>query len=226
MLDVYKTCIEELENILSMYMCKGIVIIMGDMNAKIFPRAHSCRIDGRDQYFLDFIEYNNIVSVGSLDIRTGPNTTFVSFDGKSESHIDHILVPYEKCDLISSCNIPDDCSLNVSSHRPVLCSIQVPHIFSQLSTQESDVINWSKVKQDDKKLYTESLQNDVILNEVLNREIRSEGDVDNMYNQLVDRLNDTTKKCIPKSKFKPHLKPYWNKELLFLFCFDCGLTSR
>ena len=212
-LDVYKTCIEELENILSMYMCKGIVIIMGDMNAQIFPRAHSCRIDGRDQYFLDFIEYNNIVSVSSLDIRTGPNTTFVSFDGKSESHIDHILVPYEKCDLISSCNIPDDCSLNVSSHRPVLCSIQVPHIFSQPSTQESDVINWSKVKQDDKKLYTESLQNDVILNEVLNREIRSEGDVDNMYNQLVNRLNDTTKKCISKSKFKPHLKPYWNKEL-------------
>ena len=34
-----------------------------------------------------------------------------------------------------------------------------------------------------------------------------------MYNQLVNRLNDTTKKCIPKSKFKPHLKPYWNKEL-------------
>ena len=95
-LDVYKNCVEELENILSMYSDKGIVIIMGDMNAQIFPRAFASRIDSRDKFFRDFIEYNNMVSVSSMDIRTGPNSTFVSFDGKSESHIDHILVPYEK----------------------------------------------------------------------------------------------------------------------------------
>ena len=31
--------------------------------------------------------------------------------------------------------------------------------------------------------------------------------------QLVNRLNLVTKVCIPKSKFKPHLKPPWTKEL-------------
>ena len=116
-------------------------VIVGDMNAQIFPRANTRRLDSRDRYFLDFIEYNNMVSVGSLEMRIGHNMTFVSSDGKSESHIDHILMPYEKCDLISSCNIPDDCSLNVSSHRPVLCSIRVPHTFSQLITHDVDVIN-------------------------------------------------------------------------------------
>ena len=38
-------------------------------------------------------------------------------------------------------------------------------------------------------------------------------DIDTLYGQLVNRLNLVTKECIPKSKFKPHLKPYWTKEL-------------
>ena len=212
-LDVYKNCVEELENILSMYTDKGIVIIMGDMNAQIFPRTFASRIDSRDKFFRDFIEYNNMVSVSSMDIRTGPNSTFVSFDGKSESHIDHILVPYEKSDLISSCYIPDDCSLNVSTHRPILCSFQLPHILSNLNIQEPDVINWSKVKLESRVLYTECLQNNAVLKEALKHDIKSEGDIDTLYGQLVNCINDATKRHIPRSKFKSHLKPYWNKDL-------------
>ena len=167
----------------------------------------------RDQCFLDFIEYNNMVSLSSLDIRTGPISTFVSFDGKSESHIDHILMPYEKSDLISSCDIPDDSSLNVSSHRPILCSFQLPHVLSCLNTQITDVINWSKVRQEDKYLYTESLQTSAVLNDALSEEIKSVADIDNMYNQLVSSLNYAAKTHNPRSRFKPHLKPYWNKDL-------------
>ena len=62
-------------------------------------------------------------------------------------------------------------------------------------------------------MYSEYVQNDISLNENVNMEIQNVGDVDIMYNQLVNCLNDATKKCIPISKFKPHLKPYWNKEL-------------
>ena len=79
--------------------------------------------------------------VGTLGMRTGSDTTFVSFDGKSESHIDHILVPCEKCDLVLSCNIPVDSALNVSNHRPVICSITFPNAMLQSCTYEPDVIN-------------------------------------------------------------------------------------
>ena len=45
--------VEELDNILSMYMDKGTVIIMGDMNAQIFSRAQSGKIESRDQCLVD-----------------------------------------------------------------------------------------------------------------------------------------------------------------------------
>ena len=34
--------------------------------------------------------------------------------------IDHILLPIEKYDLVTSCEILDDDALNVSNHRPIL----------------------------------------------------------------------------------------------------------
>ena len=58
------------------------------------------------------------------------------------------------------------------------------YTFSQLITQDVDVINWSKVKQGDINLYSEYVQNDISLNGIVNMEIQNVGDVDIMYNQL------------------------------------------
>ena len=63
--------LEELDNILSMYMDKGTVIIMGDMNAKISPRAHSGRKESRDRCLIDFLNDNNLVSACTLDVHRG-----------------------------------------------------------------------------------------------------------------------------------------------------------
>ena len=212
-LDVYRNMIEELDNILSMYMDKGTVIIMGDMNAQISPRAQSGRIESRDRCLIDFLNDNNLVSACTLDVHKGTNATFVSFDGKSESHIDHIIMPYDKCDLLLNYNIPLDCSLNVSNHRPVICSITFPNTVPQSVTYEPDVLNWSKVKHESICMYTQTLQSDSGLIAANEQEIRTISDIDTLYGQLVNRLNLVTKVYIPKSKFKPHLKPYWTKEL-------------
>ena len=83
-----------------------------------------------------------------MDVHKDTNATFVSFDGKSESHIDHIIMPYDQCDLLLNYNIPLACSLNVSVEdlSPVICSIKFPNTVSQPVTYEPDVLNWSKVK--------------------------------------------------------------------------------
>ena len=56
---------------------------MGDMNAQIFHRAQSGKIESRDQCLIDFLCDNNLVSSSALDAHKGSNATFVSFDGKS-----------------------------------------------------------------------------------------------------------------------------------------------
>ena len=82
-------------------MDKGTVIVTGDMNAHIFPRARSGKKESSDQCLIDFLNDNNLVSASTLDVHKGANVTFVSFDGKSESHIGHISMPYYKCDLLN-----------------------------------------------------------------------------------------------------------------------------
>ena len=158
--------IEELDNILNMYMDKGTVIIMGGMNAQIFPRPLTGKIESRDRCLVDFLNDNN------LDVHKGANATLVSFDGKSESHIDHIIMPYDKCDLLLNYNIPLDCSLNVSNHRPVICFIKFPNTVLQSVTYEPDYLNWSKVKHESTCLYNQTLQSDSGLIVANEQEIR------------------------------------------------------
>ena len=185
--------LEELDNILSTYMDKGTVIIMGDMNVQISPRAQSDRKESRDRCLIDFLNDNNLASACTLDLHRGTNATFVSFDGKSESHIDHIIMPYDKCDLLLNYNIPLDCSLNVSNHRPIICSITFPDTVSQSVTYEPDVLNWSKVKHESKCVYTQMLQSDSGLIAANEQEVRTISDIDTLYGQLVNRLNLVTK---------------------------------
>ena len=63
-------------------MDKGTAIILGDMNAQIFPRAQSGKIESRDQCLIDFLNDNNLVSASTLDVHKRTNATFVSFNNK------------------------------------------------------------------------------------------------------------------------------------------------
>ena len=56
---------------------------------------------------------------------------YVSYDGLCESMIDHILILIQKIDLIKRFTIWGDEALNVSRHRPIICTINIP--FSDLS---------------------------------------------------------------------------------------------
>ena len=68
----------------------------------------------------------NLVSQNSLPMCSGASASFVSYDDAYTSLIDHILLPVERIDTVISCKILDDHVLNVSRHRPIVCSISVP----------------------------------------------------------------------------------------------------
>ena len=73
----------------------------------------------------------------TLDLCTSTPSTFVSYCGQYTSMIDHILVHNEKVDLVSVCKILDDDALNVSTHRPTVMHLNLPHAEQFLSEDES-----------------------------------------------------------------------------------------
>ena len=68
---------------------------------------------------------HHLVAVDTLPLCTGAKSTFVSYDGSTESLIDHILIPFSCVDFVQSCYIVDDNCVNVSTHRPVVVNLQI-----------------------------------------------------------------------------------------------------
>ena len=86
---------DKLQNILYLFSEKGIIIMIGDFNSHL-PEANSGgRIDNRSLCFNSLLRENNIFSINTSQLCTGPWSTFVTYDGRHESLIDYILIPEE-----------------------------------------------------------------------------------------------------------------------------------
>ena len=66
----------------------------------------------------------------------------MSYDSIYDSLIDHVLLPLERLDTISPCEILDDHVLNTSRHRQIVCRISIPVADFEYtsSTFSSDVV--------------------------------------------------------------------------------------
>ncbi|MCU7811905.1 MAG: hypothetical protein KZQ77_11825 [Candidatus Thiodiazotropha sp. (ex Notomyrtea botanica)] len=158
----YKRYLEKMDNILSTYSDMGMIILLGDFNANILSKKFSKPHDYRSRYLMNFVNQNSLVAINTLEMCCGARSSFVSYDGSNESLIDHIMLPIEKLDLVGKVCIFEDNSLNVSSHRPVYCSINVP--FGDLHQPSvSSHINWNRVDSESIDLYQSTLQGDASL---------------------------------------------------------------
>ena len=146
-----------------------------------------------------------------MDICSGASTSHVNYNGISESLIDHIILPVEKVDLVIDCSILDDDSLNVSNHRPIVCTVKLPII--PVEFKSSGSINWRNVQSDSLDSYRQSFNVDNNINNLFQYDIASTDNIDTFHDAIVSSIRQITNTCIPKSKFKSFLKPYWNKEL-------------
>ena len=50
-------------------------------------------------------KYILLVSINTLELCRGADSTFVTYDGRHESLIDHIIIPIEKLPYVSRCDI-------------------------------------------------------------------------------------------------------------------------
>ena len=105
---VYWDFIDHLHAIISMYCHYGLVILMGDFNAHLQWKRFIKSTDDRGKCLLDLMNYYNLVSLNTLSLCSGATSSFVSYDNIYESLIDHVLLPLERLDTVSSCEILDD----------------------------------------------------------------------------------------------------------------------
>lgn len=208
----YREYIEKLENIISLYSGKGMVVIIGDINAHL-KSAHFCKpVDVRGLCVSNFLDTNNLVAVNTLELCTGSRSSYVSPSGTCESLIDHIIMPVERIDTLVSCHIMDDAALNSSNHRPVICCIAFPH-FDNCEHIEANYTNWKRVTTEQIQLYVATLSNHVDILWALSMEVRNRECIDVLYDVLTRSVLDAANSSIPKSKFLHFLKPYWNNSI-------------
>lgn len=215
---VYKEYVGRLYNIISLYSENGIVILMGDMNINLLPGSSGNSSSNRSKCFMKFLQETSMLSVNKLEHCCGPKSTFVSYDNTTETCIDHIIFPSDKLHYVVGCKILDDDCLNVSRHRPVLCSVKIPNfdIVEPVCAQPS--INWKKVTDNSIIAYQEILGHNENLQYLVNNEMNCKTAIDQAYSVLVNEIKNSAQKCFPSKRFKSYLKPYWNAELSALHC--------
>ncbi|MEW8546461.1 MAG: reverse transcriptase domain-containing protein, partial [Candidatus Thiodiazotropha sp.] len=215
-MDVYREYIDKLQNIISLYSERGMVVIMGDINTHLSLSGQQGRPNNRGMYFNTLLRENNMISVNTLELCRGADSTFVTYDGRFESLIDHIIIPIEKLPYVSRCEIIEDEALNVSRHRPVHCvlALTVSRFDSFDNQVEGIKINWRKLNQEAVNAYTQELENNArIQNSFFEGLLNSHDSIDRAYHTLVSEISAAARKCFPVKKFHRFLKPYWNQEL-------------
>ena len=70
--------IDKLENLLGLYADKGLVVIMGNLNANLLHSQSVSMQNNRSPALTDFLSRNNMVSVNTLELCTGARSSFVS----------------------------------------------------------------------------------------------------------------------------------------------------
>ena len=164
-------------------------------------------MSARDAYLNSFIAEYNLVAVNTLPFCEGANYTYVSYDNAHQTLIDYILAPAEMIDLCVCCSILDDNCINVSTHRPVLCTFHLPYLFDAcLKSCNNDIhcINWKKATNENKILYNEMLANDSDVKLLSQTELQK-CDLESAYSTLAHKMVMHAQKSFPRKKFSEHL---------------------
>ena len=207
----YRDFVDVLQTLISAYAEMGIVIVMGDMNAHLQGQRFIKATDYRGEYLLGMMRYFDLVSINTLPIASGAQASFVSYGDLYESLIDHILIPSQRIDTVAYCKIQDDDVLNVSRHRPVICSLNIPQSDLVYDDRPSHIA-WQKLDRSVLQLY-ESELNNLLLEQPFGLYDNVYSCIDSRYNAIVDCIKTVSDATLPRTKFLSYLKPYWNSSL-------------
>ncbi|MCG8112938.1 MAG: reverse transcriptase family protein [Candidatus Thiodiazotropha taylori] len=169
--------------------------------------------DVRGRSLLDLMHIHNLLAINTLSICTGATSSFISYGDRFESLIDHILVPSERLDTVLKCEILDDDVLNVSRHLPIVCSVSIPpaNMVAINSFDFPSHVKWEKLDQDIKDSYKSNLES-MLAQNTNTSGLDYQSRLDIKYSNIVNGIRRAAD-ALPKTMFKPYLKPYWDSVL-------------
>ena len=215
----YESCLDDLAEILESREQDSVSIICGDLNGDV-----GNRIEGRGKRppnrngvcLANFIDEYGLTACNLTEKASGPLFTHVG--NNSEATLDYILVSGDLEHSVLKCLTSQDEVLNTSDHRSVCAVLQVDNLRDYtFKCKKSKVIRWDKLEVGEiKRKYTEPLQCKLLnLSELLNGNIVNTQSIDGIIEKLNACLKDSAK-VIPTSRFRAHLRPYWNDTLTAL----------
>ena len=209
-------CLDDLAEVISSRDQNDINVVCGDFNADIGreggPRSNKSPTP-RGKTLIKLINEFGFSAINLGNKATGPVCTYFGPTGRTT--IDYFLTPQELDDKVIKCKVLRDEVLNTSDHRPIQLELAVDKIVNRnkrgkLPGQK----RWDKLSMDEiRDKYTKILDNTShgLLIELRTNQI-SKDRLDECINTLIELLKKAASN-IPSSRFRYHLKPYWNERL-------------
>ncbi|XP_053381786.1 uncharacterized protein LOC128549265 [Mercenaria mercenaria] len=189
---------------------------MGDYNAEL-ESEHGIfsLIDSRSKLIMDFMSNYDMLAINTKAVCSGAKFTNVPYNCDRETLIDFIIMSEGFSKNMVNCKILEDNALNVSTHRPVICTVVMPSAYSPQTNNspKTDIINWKNVTQNQLNAYKCFLENSELLLQLASSDIISTREIDQLYDKIVSVINTASEACIPRVGYKPYIKPYWNRNL-------------
>ena len=114
---------------------------------------------------------------------------------------------------VAYCKIPDDHVLNVSRYRPIICGLNIPLTdFASENASISTYIAWHKLDEQTMRAYESELSN-TLPSKSNALDIHARERIDMRHNIIIESITSASDLTLPTTKFRPYLKPYWDRAL-------------
>jgi len=211
--DEYANCVNTMINIYEYYKNHGSIIFIGDMNTSLIVGKRALPNDNnlrRTIFMQKFLDDNNLISLVTQDICTGPKCTYCPIYGNG-SQIDHIIIDTCNVTQVVECCVHDDDCSNTSDHNAL-------SLYLSFSTQicvnkARQVYKWHKANVNQ---YATLLDQELCKYNMTGFNIDNANDLNIYCDKLVDIITNVSDVCIPKTKYCSYLKPYWSSEIKLL----------
>ena len=209
-------CLDDLAEVIDSREQGSINVICGDFNAdmgrKGGTRSKRCATKQGSALFKLISEFG--LSACNLGTKaTGPIDTHVVPTGKST--VDYILVPQGIVDKVQSCQVYGYDALNTSDHFPIQIVLNIENfICDQPPKGAARFIRWDKLDADQLQIrYATPLYDSTrgLVNKLGQVDLEA-ADLDACIDNFTESMIKASR-SIPTSKFRKHIKPFWNDTL-------------
>ena len=155
----------------------------------------------------------NLKSVNSQHFCKGPIETFYGQNGSTTTTIDHILVNMDTLPSFIDCQVESEHPNNLTFHLPIVCTLNQDFLRLLLSDDNvpyHEKLSWKRIGDTKIKAKCQKCVKEKILLDMADLSVNSANDLKSTIVKFNRVLVDSARDSIPKIKFKPYLKLYWN----------------